>query len=267
VYKLIAIDMDGTLLTSDKNITPRTKQAIAAAKAKGVTVVLASGRPLNGMKDALVELSLTEQDDFVIHFNGTYVEKVATGEKLHEQPLTGKDAKRIARLANELGLHCHAFSTQIGLITTEANPYTDHEAEINKLDFTVYNFERLEDDHEIIKAMIVGEPSKLTEGIAKIDASYHDDYTIVQSAPFFLEFLNPLSNKGEGVKVVADHLGIPYEQTMCFGDAENDHHMIKFAGKGVAMANAMEATKAIADYITDSNDDDGVAKAIEKFVL
>ncbi|USD61862.1 HAD family phosphatase [Vibrio sp. SCSIO 43140] len=267
MYKLIAIDMDGTLLTSEKTISQRTKEAIAAAKAKGVTVVLASGRPLNGMKDALAELELMQQDDFVIHFNGTYVEKVASGERLHEQTLTGKDAKEVARLAQKLGLDCHAFSTEIGLITPRANTYTDHEAEINKLDINIYDFEKLEDDHQIIKAMIVGEPSKLTEQIANIDVDYHNRYTVVQSAPFFLEFLNPLSNKGEGVKVIADHLGIPYEQTMCFGDAENDHHMIKFAGKGVAMANAMEETKAIADYITDSNNEDGVAKAIEKFVL
>lgn len=267
MYKLIAIDMDGTLLTSDKKISPRTKQAIQSAKQQGVQVVLASGRPLNGMLDALNELGLNGEEDYVIHFNGTFVQKVVSGDILHQQIIDGRRAKEVANLAKQLGLHCHAFSRELGLIATEANPYTDHEAEINKLDITIYDFNKLEDDHEIIKAMIVGEPALLTEGIGKIPTRYHDDYTIVQSAPFFLEFLNPLSNKGEGVKVIADHLNIPYEQTMCFGDAENDHHMIKFAGKGVAMANAMPKTKSIADYITDSNDDDGVAKAIEKFVL
>ncbi|MGR5175151.1 Cof-type HAD-IIB family hydrolase [Vibrio parahaemolyticus] len=267
MYKLIAIDMDGTLLTSDKKITTRTKQAIHAAKQQGVTVVLASGRPLNGMLDALNELQLNTEHDFVIHFNGTFVQKVSSGEVLHQQMLDGRRAKEVANLAKSLGLHCHAFSRQLGLIATESNPYTDHEAEINKLDITIYDFDKLEDDHEIIKAMIVGEPEKLTQGINDIPGHYHEGYTVVQSAPFFLEFLNPLSNKGEGVKVVADHLGIPYEHIICFGDAENDHHMITFAGKGVAMANAMDETKMLADYITDSNDDDGVAKAIERFVL
>ncbi|MFA0088210.1 Cof-type HAD-IIB family hydrolase [Vibrio sp. 10N.261.51.F12] len=267
MYKLIAIDMDGTLLTSDKKITDRTKQAIHAAKQKGVTVVLASGRPINGMIDAVNELGLNTPDDFIIHFNGAFVQKVQSGEVLHHQILDGKSAKEVAILAKKLDLHCHAFSEELGLITTESNPYTDHEAKINKLDITVFDFNQLDDDHKIIKAMIVGEPSKLTLGISAIPQAYYKDYTIVQSAPFFLEFLNPLSNKGEGVSVIAKQLGLSAEQVMCFGDAENDHHMIRYAGKGVAMENAMDETKAIADYITDSNDNDGVAKAIETFVL
>ncbi|MGF1747778.1 Cof-type HAD-IIB family hydrolase [Vibrio cionasavignyae] len=267
MYKLIAIDMDGTLLTSEKKITERTKRAIQAAKEKGVTVVLASGRPINGMLDSVKELGLNSPDDYIIHFNGAFVQKTQSGEVLHQKIIDGRSAKEIAALAKQLGLYCHAFSQELGLITTEANPYTDHEAEINKLDITVYDFDKLEDDHSIIKAMIVGEPSQLTAGITHIPSSFKDTYTIVQSAPFFLEFLNPLSNKGEGVSVVAKQLGISPDQVMCFGDAENDHHMIQFAGKGVAMANAMDATKALADYITDSNDEDGVAKAIETFVL
>jgi Cof subfamily protein (haloacid dehalogenase superfamily) len=95
----------------------------------------------------------------------------------------------------------------------------------------------------------------------------HDEFTIVQSAPFFLEFLNPASNKGIGVAAIAEYLGIRAEEVICMGDAENDHHMLKYAGLGIAMANAMEETKQIADYITDSNNDHGVATAIEKFVL
>ncbi|MDF5425618.1 HAD hydrolase family protein, partial [Vibrio parahaemolyticus] len=82
-----------------------------------------------------------------------------------------------------------------------------------------------------------------------------------------LEFLNPASNKGIGVAAIAEYLGIKPEEVICMGDAENDHHMLKYAGLGIAMANAMEETKQIADYITASNDEHGVAKAIEKFVL
>lgn len=115
--------------------------------------------------------------------------------------------------------------------------------------------------------MMVAEPSKLTEVITALPSEMREEFTVVQSAPFFLEFLNPASNKGIGVAAIAEYLGIQPEEVICMGDAENDHHMLKYAGLGIAMANAMEETKKIADYITESNDDHGVAKAIEKFVL
>jgi hypothetical protein len=95
----------------------------------------------------------------------------------------------------------------------------------------------------------------------------YEKYTIVRSAPYFLEFLNKKSNKGEAVKALANHLGIKQEEVMCIGDAPNDLHMIAYAGLGVAMENAFDEVKEVANFITSSNDESGVAKAIEKFVL
>lgn len=267
MYKLIALDMDGTLLNSDKQISEPNKEAIRQARAAGVTVVLASGRPLEGMQSKLEELQIDSDKDFVLFYNGSMVKNVATGEIIHEQIIDGKAAKKIARLADKLGVFVHAFSKEFGLITPQNNPYTDIEANINGLNITEMNFDALADDHPIIKTMIVAEPSELTKAIAALPATLHDEFTIVQSAPFFLEFLNPASNKGIGVAAIAEYLGIRAEEVICMGDAENDHHMLKYAGLGIAMANAMEETKQIADYITDSNNDHGVATAIEKFVL
>ncbi len=119
----------------------------------------------------------------------------------------------------------------------------------------------------IIKVLMVAEPSKLNAVISALPSTLREEFTVVQSAPFFLEFLNPASHKGAGVAAIAEHLGIQPDEVICMGDAENDHAMLEYAGLGIAMANAMEATKQIADYITESNDDHGVAKAIEKFVL
>lgn len=268
MYKIIALDMDGTLLNSQKQITPRTKQAIALAKEQGVRVVLASGRPIDGMRSKLEELELTSDQDYVLHYNGSMVQNVATGEVIYKQIIDGKAAKTIAKLAAELGVNTHAFSQIHGLITPRVSEFTELESKINDgLKITEMDFSELEDDHPIIKTMIVAEPSLLSEAIKKIPAHLHQEFTVVQSAPHFLEFLNTQSNKGVGVKAIADHLGVPASQVMCMGDAENDHHMIEYAGMGIAMANAMEDTKRIADYITLSNDEDGVAAAIEKFVL
>lgn len=267
MYKLIALDMDGTLLTSEKTISERTKEAIKQARAQGTKVVLASGRPLDGMQASLKELDLVSDNEFVVYFNGSMVKELGSNKIIHQATIDGHKAKQVAALARELGLFCHAFSAVHGLITPEDNEYTAIESRINQLPVTEMSFDSLEDDHPIIKAMIVGEPTKLSEAIAQISPEIREEFTVVQSAPFFLEFLSLDSNKGVGVSAIAEYLGIKASEVICVGDAENDHHMIEYAGLGVAMDNAMTQTKRIADYITDSNNEDGVAKVIEKFCL
>ncbi|MDF5496489.1 HAD-IIB family hydrolase, partial [Vibrio parahaemolyticus] len=133
MYKLIALDMDGTLLNSDKAISEENKQAIAKAREAGVTVVLASGRPLEGMQDKLDELNIHSDRDFVLYYNGSMVKNVGTNDIIHQQIIDGKAAKLVARKAEELGAYVHAFSQVHGLITNEHNPYTDIEAKINGL--------------------------------------------------------------------------------------------------------------------------------------
>ena len=115
--------------------------------------------------------------------------------------------------------------------------------------------------------MIIDEEERLEAAIAQLPSDLYQQYTIVRSAPFFLEFMHTNSNKGVGVKALADFLNIKQDEVIAMGDAGNDHHMIEFAGLGVAMGNATEATKAIANYLTDTNNNSGVAQVIEKFIL
>ena len=267
MYKLIALDMDGTLLNSDKQISPENKAAIAAAREQGVVVVLASGRPLNGMKPQLKELGMTSDEDYVLSYNASLVQRVKSEEIIRSQIITGKDAKVLAKLAKELGVHIHAFSQEKGLITPESSYYTEHESTITGMPITVINFEALADDEQILKAMMIDDAELLSAAIKQLPEALYKQFTIVQSAPFFLEFLNPNSNKGVGVKALADHLGITADEVICMGDAGNDWHMIKYAGLGVAMANATDDVKEIANHITVSNNEHGVAKVIEEFVL
>ncbi len=267
MYKLVALDMDGTLLTSNKTISPRTKQAIQAAREQGVVVVLASGRPVDGMVRYLDELGMTSDQDYVLSYNASLVQRIASKEVIRKQILTGLDAKNIANLARELGCHVHAFSTEHGLITPADNYYTQHEAKINQISTTVMDFSELADDDEIIKVMLIDEPEVLSAVIAQLPAELYEQYTIVQSAPFFLEIMNPKSNKGTGVAMLAEHLGLEASQVICMGDAGNDSHMLEYAGLGVAMGNATDDVKALANHITASNDEDGVALVIEEFIL
>lgn len=267
MYKLIALDLDGTLLNSDRKISIENQQAIAAAREKGVKVVLVSGRPTEGVLGHVKTLNMLSDDDYILSYNASLVQSAKSKTVIHKQILTGKDAKYIANLASKFGAYAHAFSVQKGLITPVLNQYTDRESMVNGMPITVFDFTDLSDEEGILKTMVVADPDKLRAFIDQLPREIYDRYTIMQSAPFFLEFLNKKSNKGIGVKALADHLSIKTEEVICMGDAGNDVHMIEYAGLGVAMGNATEEIKGLANFITSTNNEHGVAKVINEFVL
>ncbi|MDU5107506.1 MULTISPECIES: sugar-phosphatase [unclassified Clostridium] len=267
MYKLVAIDMDGTLLKEDKTISERTKKAIQSAREKGVTVVLATGRPIEGVSRYLEELDMYSEKDYVLSYNGALIQKTKSKEAVAKIALKGEDLHYLRKLSNELGVNIHAFSEEKGLITPKNSKYTEVEAEINNIEIHEMNIDNISDDEVIIKIMMIDEPEILGPAMEKLPKEVYEKYTVVRSTPFFLEFLNKEVNKGVGVEMLAKYLGIKREEVMTLGDAGNDLHMIEYAGLGVAMANAFDEVKEAADYITDSNDNDGVAKAIEKFIL
>ncbi|MBL0514733.1 MULTISPECIES: sugar-phosphatase [Aeromonas] len=267
MYKLIALDMDGTLLNPQGQITPRTHAAIAAARDQGVTVVLTSGRPLEGMTPYLAELGLTGQDDYVICYNGALVQQVADQRILRSQLLTGSDASAIAHLASELGVNVHGFSVRQGLISPRVSTYTEHESRLIKMPINLVDFATLPADEQIMKVMMIDPEPQLSRAIAQLPAELYERYTVVRSSPYFLEFMNKRSNKGTGVAALAEHLGLDASRVIAVGDAGNDRHMIEYAGLGVAMGNATDEIKALAQHTTARNDEDGVARVIEQFIL
>jgi len=267
MYKLIALDMDGTLLREDGSISERTKSAIQQARKKGVKVVLASGRPLEGLERYLTELELTSKDDFALSFNGALIKNVGTRETICSQTITGKDVQDVYAVSQKLGVNTHAFSAELGLMTPKISRYTEHERDLNGINLTLMDYNDLSEDHPFVKIMMVDEPEILSPGVEQLPVEYYERFTVVRSAPFFLEILNKESNKGNGVAMLADYLGIKQEEVICVGDAGNDVHMLKYAGLGVAMGNAFDEIKELADYVTHSNEDDGVAHVIEKFIL
>lgn len=266
MYKLIAIDMDGTLLRHDKTISERTKAVIEQARAKGVRIVLASGRPLEGLEGYLDTLKLVTEEDYVISFNGAIVQNVATKKIIGRTTLKGQDLKELYEVSKQLGVNIHAFSKD-GCVTPVMTTYSKLEGEINDIPVHVIDYNQVDSNEEMIKIMMVDEPDKLQKAVDQLPKQLYEKYTVVRSAPYFLEFLNKAVNKGEGVRALAEHLEIKREEIMTFGDAGNDWHMIEFAGMGIAMGNAFPEVKEIANYVTGTNEEDGVAEAIEKFVL
>ena len=266
MYKIVAIDMDGTLLDDHKIISEENIKAIKEAKKKGVYVVLATGRPVEGLKHYLDELRIPQMKDYVACFNGAMVCDNNKETIISETFLEGRDYKRLYSLAKKININLHAFTLN-GCTSPKMSEYTKLEGDLNNIPIIIKDVSEIDDDAPIIKMMLVDPYEKLEEGIKKIPQEFYDDYMVVRSAPFFLEFLNKKCDKWEGIKNLADYLNVPYSDIICIGDAGNDLGMVKNAGLGIAMANSFKEVLDAAKFITKSNNDSGVAYAINKFVL
>ncbi|MGL4739152.1 MAG: sugar-phosphatase, partial [Cellulosilyticaceae bacterium] len=227
---------------------------------------LATGRPIAGVTAYLEELGLTTEDDYVISYNGALVQNVGTKEVISHVSVNGRDVRYLYALAQELDVNIHALTTE-GCITPKISTYSSHEAEINGIPLFEVSFADYDEESELPKIMMVDEPEILERVIPQLPEEVYEKYTVVRSAPFFLEFLNKRVNKGAGVQALAERLGLDASEIICVGDAGNDRHMIEYAGLGVAMGNAFEEIKEIANFVTKSNNDDGVAYVIEEFML
>ena len=155
MYKLIALDMDGTLLNSKKKISDNTKTAIKRAEENGVKIVLASGRPIEGIQKYLKELELLKHDDYVLSYNGGVVRNTKTKEIVSKAVLQGSDLKEIYKVSKKLNVNIHAFSAKEGLITPKSSKYTEHESNMNGIKINIREFDEIENDEEIIKVMMV----------------------------------------------------------------------------------------------------------------
>ena len=237
--KLVAVDIDGTLLNNQKEITPEVFSAVQDAKAAGVKIVIATGRPIAGVQKLLEELELNQPDNYVVTFNGGLVQDTVTGQELIKETLTYEDYLDIELLGRKLGVHMHAI-TKDGIYTANRN---------------------------IVKCMFIDEPEILDAAITKLPPELAEKYTLVKSAPFYLEIVKKTVNKGAAILHLAEKLGLSKEQTMAIGDEENDRAMLEAVGSPVVMENGKEELKKIAKYITKSNDESGVAHAIREWVL
>lgn len=266
MYKLLALDMDGTLLKNDGTISEITKQSLLEARKKGIRIVIATGRPIQGITRYLEELKLIGDDDYVLAYNGSIVYNTKTLTTLIKNGISGKDAKEIFNLSKKLNAEFHGF-TEEGCIAPHKNKYTEGEELHNKAKIIITDFENdLNDDKFVIKVMMMEEPSKLDSIISNIPEEFLKKYNVVRSTPFMVEFMNKNCNKTSGLKSLAEHLNISQDEIIACGDAENDIDMIEYAGLGVAMDNASDFVKSKADYITDSNEKDGIAKVISQYL-
>ena len=265
---MLALDMDDTLLHSDLSISRRTRNTIKQAVKEGATIVLASSRIPQSMERFARLLAIDKKPGgYLICKNGALVMESHTGNIIHEARLEINTALAICDLAVAEDFPIQIFDDDIMYVSTK-NEYTGRDQGITGIrQVVVENFRDMvaEGCHKLI---IAGEPSVLSHIKIIIENFMGKDVTLFNSRPYYLEIMPKETNKGSALAFIADILGVRAGEVMAIGDSMNDEAMIKWAGMGVALANADACIKEIADLVMEStNDEDGVAEVIEKYFI
>ena len=266
-YKMIVLDLDGTLTNNKKEMTTRTREALLSAEQQGLRVVLASGRPTYGITALAEELRLKDYGGYILAFNGGRITDCATGDIVFDQPLSPSVVEPLYDAVKAAGMEMLTYQDEVIAATKKANKYVLHEAFINKMPVVEYSDFVNQVKYPINKCLVVGDPAPLHELELRLVDAFKGRMDAYRSAGFFLECVPPGIDKERSLARLFEILSIDREAVIACGDGYNDQNMIQFAGLGVAMANAPKDVQDTADYITYSNEEDGVAHVVEKFVL
>lgn len=265
MIRLVAIDMDGTLLDSKNRISAKNRNAVREAKAQGVRVVLSSGRTTGNLRTYLKELGLSDAKEYVVGYNGALALEAWSGRILHHDMLTKADVLRITGHLEAMGANYSVHTLEDVWIPRE-HPIARYEAEVNGVPVVLRHPDGLPADALVPKIIVLDEEEILDRHEKALPDWLRAEYTVVRSQDIFLDVLKKGVSKYRGVQAVARELGIDTAEILALGDAENDRVLLSMAGVGVAMGNASEAIQAVADYTTRTNDQDGVAHALKRFL-
>ena len=265
-YKLIAMDLDGTLNNDQKIITEKTKAALMATQKRGIRLALASARPSPGLFKERDVLRLQDYNGILMSYNGGRIVDAATGKVLFETSMDLAQTKQVLRRLEALPV-TPILDDGVQFYVADKNGYkVDYECKNNSMTCTEVG--NLADflSFAPIKILMSVQPEELAEVQKQIAAFLPETLTVVQTAAFYLEVIPKVINKGQGIRDICAVLGIDPSEVISFGDAANDIPMLREAGMGVAMGNAAEAVMAAADMVTLSNNEDGIAAALEKLL-
>ena len=267
-YKLLVIDVDDTLLNREKKITTRTRNALLKAQQAGVQIVLASGRPTYGLLPLSKQLELDKHQGFILSYNGSQIMNMQTDELMFEKRINAAMIPYLERKAKKQNFALFTYQNDTIITTDQNNKWIRQEAELNCMKITkVSNFAETIDFNPH-KCMLVGDNEKALTDLENIWkkrlAGTLDAY---RSEPYFLEIVPQYIDKANTLSILLEKLNILAENVIAIGNGVCDVTMIQLAGFGVAIGNAQDSVKACADYVTESNDKDGVALVVEKYIL
>lgn len=276
--KVILLDIDGTLTNNQKQITPKTKAALLKAQESGITLVLSSGRPDQGLYKWAKELKMTEHNGLFICYNGSKVMNCQTGEVLFNQPIPKEDAQAVLNHVMKFEVVPMISQGEYMYVTDvfqhDIRPGLPNLPEV----FNVMQYEARGNgyllcekrdlaafaDFPLNKILTYGNPAYLQEHWKEMSAPFADRLNAMFTAPFYFEYTAKGVDKAKAIECALTPLGYKRNEMIAFGDAQNDRSMLQYAGIGVAMGNAVEEIKDIADEVTASNEDDGIALSLYK---
>ncbi|MCI1857746.1 MAG: Cof-type HAD-IIB family hydrolase [Sporolactobacillus sp.] len=267
-YKMVAIDLDGTLLDDHMRILPETADTLIRARKRGVKIVLCSGRPLPAVRDYLHELGIAGNDQYVITNNGATLE-TAAGRTLANFTLTFGQVRALNAFAQKHHLQSN-ISTRDHIYTVDQDIswWTVKQAFQMHADLLRRDIDRLPTDVPIIKVMYIAETAAELDALEPIARrQFSPEVYFVRSRPQFLEAVHPAAGKGNALKRLTERLGLQAADVMAIGNERNDLKMIDYAGCGVAMANAVDSVRQQADAVTADNQHNGVGKIVKKYIL
>ncbi|MBO4342825.1 MAG: HAD family phosphatase [Clostridia bacterium] len=262
-YRLLAADMDGTLLDSSSNISGITLQAINDAMAAGVRFAVVSGRSVPSLMRFPF---IRELNCPVIAYNGAAIYDPKEDKLLYYEGLENSDALWLLKRANERGITVCAWSRNryyTNLINERSLDY----GRLSGMEPTVFTDCEALAAHGVTKIIWNDSPEKVQQYIKDLDKEKFASLSYCTSNPCFLELMNKKVSKARALEMLCGFYGITLDETAAAGDGENDLSMLKAVGLGVAMANAGDSVKSQCGYITASNDEDGVARLIYDVIL
>lgn len=265
--KILVLDIDGTLTTSSKEISPETKRGLKMIQERGHIVMLASGRPTPGMLRYAEELELKKYGGYLLSFNGARIVNCRTGEIVYQRTLPLDVIPALFEFAKTH--HCGIISYEGDEVISGngIDKYIELEARINGMpvreveDFANYI------TFDVNKCLMTAPPEDAEKYVKELQEKFGDSLSIYRSEPFFIEIMPQNVDKAASLDRMLETVGLTIDDAICCGDGYNDITMIAYAGVGVAMANARDEVKAVADYVTKSNDEDGLVDVIDKFIL
>ncbi|OXB02080.1 haloacid dehalogenase [Flavobacterium oncorhynchi] len=264
-YKMLVLDMDDTLLTDDHKISDLNKKVLLEAQAKGVYVVLASGRPTSAMTAYAKELELDLNDSYIISFNGAIISQAKDDQILFEQKLTVKQIHELYDYSVKTKTHIITYLDD-EIISETDSEYIEVEKEITGMAHRKVASFKDYIDRPAVKCILLENPAylKSVENDLIIEMPH---LSVSMSKPFFLEAAQQGIDKAASLKLLAEKLNINQSEIIAVGNAGNDLTMIEYAGLGVWVDNVTPELRDRADVIVASNNDNGVAEVVQKFIL
>lgn len=264
--KLIALDLDGTLNNDQKKITPRTHGALMEVQRRGVRLALASARPSPGLFKERDILQMQHFGGILMSYNGGRITDAATNQVLFETAMDMQQARQVLRQLEHLPVTAILDDGKQFFVTDPNGYKVAYECQNNHM--TCQKVGNLADflNFSPVKILMSVLPEQLKAVQEQIAGCIPEELTVVQTASFYLEIIPRGIHKGQGIRNICGVLGIEPSEVIAFGDAENDIPMLREAGIGVAMGNAGDSVKAAADHITCSNNEDGIAVALEQLL-